>query len=414
MGGAVNRRVAALLVPLVPALLVACRNNGSGLDAPEAPQSPQAEAVPAPLQNATSPASSASPALLALDGGVAPVPLRGDEPVEADSPPQLPPSKESLGFSMLGVIRLGDIPFAPKGGDVNPAAVESARKKAEPFMAIDFSASRLRVVLKGEAYPLPRDTEIRARTDKAGHLALSARGDAYRTLAPGSLRAFIGEGRPDVAPVGPARVTPTNETQPHLTFRTKRVEVTTRAAKMNVDIARVADAGEGGILLCRLLLDLANAPPLTPLCGVDDVPLFAEYRWTGGGSLSFNALSLSRRTDLAPSTLLTPPAAAVFGAMALQAGVYRYLTPAELASIHSGEGRAAGLLTLTNNSDGLRFVWVDGLPVAWLSPRTGIGIDGIEQGKVQVVWRTFLGDLIDPAQSVSIPGASQIPKKESP
>lgn len=409
-----NKAFAARLPLLAAFALSACRNNASTADAPEAPQSPQAEAVPAPLQNATAPGASATPALIALDGGVAPTPIRGDVPLEPETAPAAPTGKESLGFSMMAVLRLGDIPLAPKGGDVNSAAVETARKKAEPFIAIDFSTSRLRAVLKGEAYPLPRDTEIRSRIDKAGHVAITARGDAYRPLASGSLRAFIGEGRPDVAPVGPARVTPTNDTQQHLNYKTKRAEVTTRAAKVVVDVARIPDAGEGGILLCRLLLDLANAPPLTPLCGLDDVPMFAEYHWTGGGSLSFHVLSVTRRTDLAPATLLTPPATASFGALQVQSGVYRYLSPVELAAIHSGEGRAAGLLTLTNNSDALRYAWVDGLPVAWLTPRTGIGIDGFENGKVQVVWRTFLGDLIDPVQNIQIPGTSQIPKKDTP
>lgn len=395
---------------LVLSALAGCKGNGNGSEAPPAPASPQAEAVPAPLQNAASPPSSAAPALLALDGGVPPVPLRADVAIDPDIA-SASPAKEAIGFSMSAAFRAADWPQLAKGGDTSAQAIEAARKKTEPLVAIDFSTTRLRAVLKGDGYPVGRDTEIRARTDRAGHLVIGAKGDTYRPLAPGSLRAFLGEGRFDVAPTVLPRVATIGESQPKLSLKTRRAEVTTRAATLVVDIAHVPDTGEGGVLLCRMLLDLANAQPLTPLCGVDDVPLFAEFRWAGGGLFTFTALSLSKRNDLPPGILLAPPPQAAFAEFAAPRGVHPLLTVPELLAIHTSETRTPSDLALANNTDVLRFVWVDGLPVAWVGPQSRGPLGGLERGKVQVVWRTFLGDSTEPVQNVMIPGASQVPKK---
>ena len=46
-----------------------------------------------------------------------------------------------------------------------------------------------------------------------------------------------------------------------------------RAGVATFEIARVADVGEGGILLTRMLLELLAAAPSTPVAALDEVPL---------------------------------------------------------------------------------------------------------------------------------------------
>ena len=66
------------------------------------------------------------------------------------------------------------------------------------------------------------------------------------------------------------------------------------------------------MLLCRALLDLLNAPPSTPACGYDEMPLHVELRWATKGGLAFDATSLVRRTDLAALEMAAPPVASSF------------------------------------------------------------------------------------------------------
>ena len=75
--------------------------------------------------------------------------------------------------------------------------------------------------------------------------------------------ALLGERRFDVAPITPADVTPKKDVDKRIGIRTHRVEMATRAAKATLEIGRLPDLGDSGALLCRMLLDLMNAPPGT-------------------------------------------------------------------------------------------------------------------------------------------------------
>ena len=329
-------------------------------------------------------------------------------------------SRELAGYALQAVLRSGEGPPAPKGPEVNTAAIEAARRRAEARIAIELSQTRARFLLSG-AFVVPSGVEIRARSDRYGHLFMWPGEHTYRVAEPGALRALLGERRLDVAPLSPARVVPGGEGSRRLNVRTRRVEVATRAARAAFELGSLRDAGEGGVLVCRLLLDLMTAPPSTVVCGADEIPLHAELRWTTQGALAFDVTAIVRRFDLPQQDLAAPPAATTLdeGPPSVPPGDI-LLSKSDLAAFRNGPidvgpGAAqdaqppppdVGLLVV-NSGDGLRVVWVDGVPVAWVAPGEREWLTSLVRGRYALQWRTFLGDAWEPPRTIVVPGTSE-------
>jgi hypothetical protein len=388
------------------AALAACHDATSARDTPDAAASPQASAVPAPLANAPTTAGSAAPTAALADAGPPLVSMRGDAPLAADGA-----VREAVGYALSAVLHVGDVAGPLRAPELNGAGLDAARKKTDLRLAIDLTPSRMRVALLGAGYVLPPDTEIRARSDRAGHVVVWPGGGSYRPLPPGALRALLSERRFDVAPLGPADVDVTDETGKRIGVRTRKVEVTTRAAKATFEVGRLAELGDGGALLCRMLLDLMSTPPQSAVCGGDELPMRAELHWTAHGSLVFDVTGVLKKTDVPTSALLVPPATATYAAAALPvAGVARILEPHELSAFRvetfgtppptPGEG-----LLVANTSELLRVLYVDGIPVAWAAPGAR-DLLPLPRGRYVVQWRTFLGDAFDPPLTQPVPAVT--------
>jgi hypothetical protein len=364
---------------------------------------------------------------MASDAGPAPEPLLAGEELAPDSPREVPRDgtardvtrdpRDLTGLAMQVVLRAGEGPPPPRAPEVNVGAVEAARHRLETRMTVEASQTRARFVLSG-AHVVPPGTELRARSDRYGHLVLWPGEGTYRVAGPGTLRALLGERRLDVAPVTPASVTRAGEGARRLNLHTRRVEIATRAAHATLELATVRDTGDGGALVCRLLLDLMNAPPSTPACAADEVPLHAELRWTTRGALTFEATSLSRRPDLQAADLATPPASLLAADSQLPWSPAEVaLSRAELASLRSAPVEVplpadaqAPLpdsgMSLFNGSDELQVAWIDGVPAAWLAPGARVLLPSLVHGRYAVQWRTFLGDDWEPPETVTVPGGS--------
>jgi hypothetical protein len=409
--------------------LPACK-TASPSDAPDAAPSPQATAEPALLANPPLPATTNAGS---VDAGHTPEPLRGDQGLPADvahdAPARDASAKEGardprgpLGYTMEAIVRAGEGPPPPHAPEVNLGAIEAAKRRSEPRMEIALSQGRARFVLQGGAFVLPVGTELRSRSDRYGHLVLLPGEEVYRVVEPGSLRALLGERRLDVAPLSSADVTPGGDGARRLNLRTRRVDVSTRAAKAFLEIASVRDAGDGGPLVCRFLLDLISAPPSIAVCAADEVPLHAELRWTTAGTFVFDATSLARVVDLAASDMAAPPSNASFTAAPPPSPAAELLVQrAELAAFRTAPvdvpappGAPAGRpplepgLALSNASDELRIVWIDGVPVAWVGPGERLLLPGLVRGRYALQWRTMLGDAWDPGSVVTSPGTSEV------
>ena len=163
----------------------------------------------------------------------------------------------------------------------------------------------------------------------------------------------------------------------------------------------------------RVLLDLMNAPPSTPVVGPDEIPLHAELHWTTRGAVFFDVTSVTRRLDLSAQQLAVPPITARFveGPLSPLAGELR-VADKDLAAIHTGPSDlgpvvpasvTSGTLTLVNTHDTPRFAWIDGAPIAWVAPEGRLDVGPLPRGRYQVEWRTFLDDAGDPPKSVTVP-----------
>jgi hypothetical protein len=304
---------------------------------------------------------------------------------------------------------------------VNAAAIEAARRKLEARIAIDASQTRARFVLTS-GFVLPQGTELRARADRYGHVLLVPGEESYRLAEPGALRALLGERRLDVVPLAPAEVTTVGEGTRRLNVRTRRVELATRAAKATIELGAFRDAGEGGALVCRFLLDMMSAPLSTAACVTDEIPLHAELRWTTQGVLSFDVVSVGRRLDLPAQALAAPPAGASFVATPVPSSWGEPLlgrgelasfrnTPLDLPPPQARDAQAlppdAGLV-LVNTSDELRLAWLDGVPVAWVAPGGRVPLPSLLRGRYVLQWRTFLGDAWEPPETVTVPGLTEL------
>jgi hypothetical protein len=329
-------------------------------------------------------------------------------------------SRELSGLALQAVIRAGEGAPPPKAPEVNVAAVDAARRRTEARLAIELSLNRARFVMSG-GFVLPQGTELRARADRYGHLVLWPGEETYRVAEQGALRALLGERRLDVAPLSRADVTASGEGH-RLNMRTRRVEVSARAAKATLEMATYRDAGEGGVLVCRLLYDLMSAmPPSTAGCAIDEVPLHADIRWTTRGSLTFDVTSVEKRSDLPATQLAAPPPGSVFATSPPPVEMAEaLLSKNELAAFRTGpvdvpawvrDAQAtvpdSGLL-LVNTSDELRVAWLDGVAVAWVAPGGRLSLPSLPRGRYVLQWRTLLGDGWEPPEPIVVPGTSEV------
>jgi hypothetical protein len=382
--------------------LAACRVTTSATDVPDARESPQASAQPAALV-----ALPASAALPTVEGGPPPAPLRPDEALIADTLP-----RESPGYTLSAAFRNVEVLGPVRGPEVNPVGLEAARRTTEQRLAIDISPSRMRVGFVGHGFVVAPDTEVRARSDRYGHMVVWPGGTAYRPLAPGSLRALLGERRLDVAPLSAAEIAPRDDGGRRIGIRMRKVDVTTRAAKVAFEIGKLEGAGEGSVLLCRMLLDLVSGPPSTPLCGVDELPVRAEIKWTNKGGIVFELTGYLRRSDVPATALLVPPQVASYVASAPPAGAFApMLSPAELGAMRLADvdvPTTGDALIVSNATLQLRVLYLDGVPVAWVSPGGRGELHGLRRGRYVAQWRTFLGDSIETATTQLVPGLAQV------
>ncbi|HVH43962.1 MAG TPA: hypothetical protein VM925_16535 [Labilithrix sp.] len=391
--------------------LAGCPSSTTTSTDPTEKQSPQASAQPALLAVTPTTPPSASPMPSTPEGGPPPSPFRGDEVLSPDSL-----SRESTGYTLSAAFRLADVTGPPRSAEVNAAGLDAARKATELRLGIDLSPTRMRLAISGRGFVLPTDAEIRARSDRYGHVVVWPGARSYRPLAPGSMRALLGERRFDVAPITNAEISHREDGARRIGIRTHKIEVTTRAGHGTFEIGKLDGAGEGGMLLCRLLLDLMNAPPGTSLCTTDEVPVRVELRWTSRGSLVFELTGALRRTDIPLASLLVPPQTASFASAPLPvSGIAPMLSSQELAALRSNDIEVPSnpsvdgdALLVVNASVELRVLFIDGVAAAWAAPGARGELRGLRRGRYVAQWRTFLGDSIETPLAQTVPGIAQV------
>ena len=222
----------------------------------------------------------------------------------------------------------------------------------------------------------------------------------------------MGERRVDVTPLAPGSQKTQGEGK-RLGVATRKIELSSALGSVKLELGKLPEAGDGGPLLCRALVELAAVDPRTSACQSGEVPLAAVYVWQDGGGVSFEVTRIDKQSALAANDLLVPPPLAQFVATGLPASDGVFLTREELAAFRTapmtlppitdpsvpGEGFMA-----VNKSDVLSYLLVDGVPAVAVQPGREQYVIGPPRGRYIVQWRTFLGERIEPPRIVEMPG----------
>jgi hypothetical protein len=385
------------------AVLLACRNNVPG-DPPPATSSPQASAEPVPLSTVTPP-TPANSGVSFTDGGAPTTAMRPDRALENDTPAL---GKETAFYTLNASMRV-DWPPIARGPEINGALLEQARRKTEPKLQISVGAGRIRLELEGPGHLLPEGVALLGRHDMLGHVVVFAGGARYRPIAPGSLRRVWTEGRYDAMPLQSVQSSPLPGAGTRAGYRTRLLEVVTQLGKATFEVARVADL-EGANLLCRAIVEwMGGAGPSLP-CASDELLLHADIHWLPKGSTTFEVQKVARRADPSlASGMAVPPQGAIYTLFELPLASSRtYLSESELAQFHQivdvpVERNAPRGLLASNYTDGVRVLWLDGVPIAQVAPGASHLVTGLARGRYQVTWRTPEG-VSEPPTTVVVPG----------
>lgn len=319
---------------------------------------------------------------------------------------------EQVGVVLAATFKQRNVPAPPKAPEVDAAGLDTARRLTAPTVAVVATAlGRMKIVTQSRALPLPFRSEIRARFDRLGHLALWPGLSKYRVIPTGALRTTFGERRVDVTPlVAGSRVKA--GTGKVLDMPTRSVTLESALARIRLEIASVPEAGAGGPLLCRTLVEMAGIEPTQSECKTEEIVVFAAIDWLEGGGIDFEATSLERKGDLPPGEVLVPPPSTEVVTEGLpEAPDGIYLTQTELAAfrtkpvveIKPGPGAPADGFTAENGRDFLMVLWLDGVPVAGVPPQSQRYVVGPLKGRYLAQWRTFLGEQVDEPVTVEIP-----------
>lgn len=423
-------RAGLLLVSALGLITAACDRkpepppSGSPDDAGT---SPNASILPAPLSTEPFPEAAdggelldagpqgilADPSgrLILQDAGApAPEVLRGDLAMTAEIPGT---TRDALGVSLEAVWRWRDVPAPLKAPEVAAEGIKEAQKLTALTWKVDLTdTGRMRIEFTSRALPLPARSEIRARADRYGTIVVWPNLTGYRVIPPGALRTVLGERRVDVTPLSLGTARPQGEGK-RLGVATRKVEIASSLGTLKLELGKSTDAGEGGALLCRALVEVAGIDPKSPVCQAGEVPLVATYAWQEGGGITFEVTSLTRRTDLLANDLLVPPPGLAFTPAGLPTapdGIFLSLPelaafrtgPAQLTTPPNPSAPGEGFIAI-NHENTLMYLLLDGVPVVAVPAASERYVIGTARGRYVAQWRTFLGERIAPPQTIEMP-----------
>jgi hypothetical protein len=193
----------------------------------------------------------------------------------------------------------------------------------------------------------------------------------------------------------------------------RKLELSSSVATVKLELGKVPEAGDGGVVLCRAIVELGGIDPKSMVCQPGEIPLAAAYTWQEGGGISLEVTAFQKRTDLTAAALLVPPPGvrhAPAGLPAVPQGIF--LSSEELGAFRTsamtlppvrdpgvpGEGFVA-----VNHSDRAMFLLLDGVPVVAVPPHAERYVIGPQRGRYLAQWRTFLGEKVLAAQPTEMP-----------
>ncbi len=270
---------------------------------------------------------------------------------------------------------------------VQTTALRGTERRASIALRSD---GALQVTFTSEAYPFPSGVRLQARHANLGHLLVWPDATRYRVLAPGTLRHLFSEGRPDVAPLLNVTDAP-QATQQRLGLPARASLLETPRGNLRLTQVQTTAAGLGGPLLCRLLLELLLVAPSAATCSEDWVPVRADFVDPDGAKLSFVVSELDRRPETPPAVRVPPVGARFLTHELPRRRSPWFLEPSARAALKPGD--RSGTLTAVNPHYGAGYLLLDGLPIAFVAPRSRIKVPGLPQGHYDLELRGFFGQV---------------------
>lgn len=423
MGRVPSARRSALV--LAVALMAACdpSTNGAGSSARDAEASPNASIPARRLAGHDASTKDASPrsgaGLVMGPDGQFVVPVQDAAPPDPIpfEPNAVPPADELAPHDLTGVVltarwRWRDVPKAVEAPHVNAEALAAASKATSLDWRLEVaSTGRARALFDGIALPLPKGTLLQARADRYGSIVVWPNATHFRMVGLGALRATIGERRVDVTPLAAGKIQDKG-TGKRLDLPTRVVELSSPVGGVRLELARVPEAGRGAPLACRWFAEMAGVHPSTRACAEPELVLAADFWWSEAGGVTFEVTSLERRTDLPPADFVVPPVGAAYEPSGLPAAEGVFFAREKLGELRRDspspakpagpDAPAEGLLAL-NQSDRLLYLLLDGVPVLAAPPWGQRYLLGLRPGRYGVQWRSFLGDMVEPAREIDLP-----------
>jgi hypothetical protein len=329
------------------------------------------------------------------------------------------------GLSLSARFRWPDVPLPSRLPDANVEAIQRARNNATFDLTIDLSPSgRMRFAFASERFLVPVNTELRARYDIYGHAVVMPDRARYTVAVPGSLRALLNERRLDTLPLVAPRAVGLGAWQ-SLGFNTQKSRFSSPLGQLDLEQAEVIESGLGGLLLCRLLVELVGVHPATPVCAEELVPIRADYAWTEGGRFGFEVTALRPVTGFDGSDLAVPPARAEhrIGGL-IEPSTPFLVAPSEFKNFRvralrtperrDSESPKEGLLVL-NAGELPTYFLIDGVPVLRLPAKGAEVLLDLRAGTYSASARDFLSADVNPPTMTAVPArivVSEAPKTE--
>lgn len=342
------------------------------------------------------------------DAGPLPaLPLDDREPLGSDALA----TRDTGGVLLDAEWRWSDLPGPANAPETAPEALDTLRAATRLRMRIEVaSAGRIRIAFEGQGYAWPDGTELRARSDRLGHVLVWPDGKRYRTVVNGALRSFFADRRLDRGPLFAAKLGQ-GPSAPILGLATTRLGINTPIGEIQIDQAVVAAAGAGALLLCRFLVELVGVDPESAKCAPDQLALHANIMSAPGGKLQFIVNQMVRKQDFALAGLQVPPDNANFEANGVPIPAYGSVPRSQLTVLRHHASAAAPIakdapkqgLVAANRNLGLRTLLLDGIPIAWLPPGSELSIPELRNGTYTIAWRDFFATAIEPAKTITLP-----------
>lgn len=264
--------------------------------APESPEpSPNAALLPAPLTGKSRPDKEED------EGPIPAVPLSQDEALPLDrTTPIIALPSSGVSFSLR---------FSPQNWPSTARLPSGEHEKLE--LTLDFEIlsfpgglERLRVKFPKSGWLLPEGTELRARTDRLGHILVWPDDRSYRVVPVGGLLTLLVERRVDVMPrfavPDGGEITPKSSNK-------RKAELTTPVGQLHLEPRPAPGAGEpSGELVCRFMAELVRAR-VSDLCIRAPLPSAGWFRLAQGSRVALSLEHYSSRSDLSEKRMLLPP-----------------------------------------------------------------------------------------------------------